>query len=113
MDFVPPVSLDLVCATEAILADVDALADARARWYAAFKELASRLQPASAHLRKFQCGAARRVASRVHVALIAAAVILLAWPPYSLANAFPHRIRGCWLLMSARESTSLQRSSLT
>ena len=46
--------------------------------------IAERLQPLSLHLRQRQQGTVAKVASRMHVALLAVAVILLHWPDANL-----------------------------
>ena len=62
------VESDLRCAADWTVANMANLAAARAACYKAVNALSERLQPLSAHLRKFQCGSVAQVAGNMHIA---------------------------------------------
>ena len=54
----------------------------------ALQELSDRLRPVSEHLKRFQRHPVCAVASQVHVALVAALVVLMQWPDIHLPVRF-------------------------
>ena len=78
------VETDLQCAAAWTVANMGNFANARTSCYKAVVALAERLQPLSVHLRKRQQGAVAQVASKIHVAFLAVAVILPQWPDVNL-----------------------------
>ena len=88
MNVTPPVSLDLRCAADAVARNVSNLHGIRGSWYKFIKKLAMRMQIVSDHWRKFQTGNAAAIAGKIHIALVAVAVVLLAWPHAKLPMAF-------------------------
>ena len=82
------VESDLRCAADWTVARMANLADARTTCYKAVKALSERLQPLTAHLRKFQKGSVALVAGNMHVAFLAVAVILVQWPDTALPSRY-------------------------
>ena len=79
---------DLQCAAAWNVTSMDNLANARTLCYKAVVALAERLQPLSVHLRKRQQGAVAQAATKIHVAFLAVAVILLQWPGVNLPRRY-------------------------
>ena len=75
---------DLQSAACSIAAAVPRLADQRSEWYKPIQCLAARLWPLSQHLLQKQPPTVAAVAGRIHVAFIAAMVVLCAWPDATL-----------------------------
>ena len=90
------VETDLQCAAAWTVANMGNLANARTSCYKAVVALAERLQPLSVHLRKRQQGAVVQVASKIHAAFLAVAVILHQWPDVNLPLRYVHH----WFLAS-------------
>ena len=82
------VEVDLQCAAAWTISKMEVLAEARTSCYKAVVALAERLQSLSLHLRQRQQGTVARVASKMHVALLAVAVILLHWPDANLPRRY-------------------------
>jgi hypothetical protein len=82
------VEVDLQCAAAWTLDKMEGLAEARTSCYKAVVALAKRLQPLSQHLRQRQQGTVAKVASKMHVALLAVAVIILHWPDANLPRRY-------------------------
>ena len=82
------VESDLRCAADWTVANMANLAAARAECYRAVNALSERLQPLSAHLRKFQRGSVAQVAGNMHIAFRAVAVILTQWPDTALPSRY-------------------------
>ena len=80
------VESDLRCAADWTVANMANLAAARTACYRAVNALSARLQPLSAHLRKFQRGSVAQVAGNMHIAFLAVAVILTQWPDTTLPS---------------------------
>ena len=74
----------------------------RTSCYKAVVALAERLQPLSMHLRKRQQGAIARVATKIHVAFLAVAVILLHWPDANLPQRYITGFRSLGMLEPTR-----------
>ena len=81
------VESDLRCAADWTVANMANLAAARTACYRAVNALSERLQPLSAHLRKFQRGAVAQVAGNMHT-FLAVAVILTQWPDTALPSRY-------------------------
>jgi hypothetical protein len=60
----------------------------REEWFHAFKELSSRLEEVSKHIRKFTTGTIATLTCKLHFALIGVAVILMGWPHAALVRSF-------------------------
>ena len=82
------VESDLRCAADWTVARMANLAAARATCYKAVNALSERLQPLSAHFRKFQRGSVAQVAGNMHIAFLAVAVILTQWPDTTLPSRY-------------------------
>ena len=103
------VEIDLQCAAAWTVANMDTLADARTSCYKAVVALAERLQPLSMHLRKRQQGAVARVASKMHVAFLAVAVILLQWPDVNLPSRYITGFQSLGMLEATRVLRQMPR----
>ena len=85
---------DMVCCADFSFAAwctvhcMQSLRDRRKLGRALLKELSNRCQPLSTHLRKFVAPTVASVAGHMHVALMAAFVILMRWPDKQLPRAF-------------------------
>ena len=75
---------DLQSAACSIAAAIPRLADQRAEWYTPVRQLAARMWPLSQHLLWRQPPSVAAVAGKLHVAFIAAMVVLCAWPDTAL-----------------------------
>ena len=82
------VELDARFAARCTALHLDNLRSFRSQRLRAMQELASRLDGAKQHLRKFQPWPVSVIAKDVHIALLAIAVILLEWPHTDLALEF-------------------------
>ena len=82
------VESDLRCAAEWTVANIANLAAARTACYKAVNALSERLQPLSAHLRKFQHGSVAQVAGNMHIAFLVVAVTLTQWPDTALPSRY-------------------------
>ena len=96
------VDTDLQCAAAWIVTNMDNLANARTSCYKAVVALAERLQPLSVHFRKRQQGAVAQVATKIHVAFLAVAVILPQWPDVNLPQRYITGFRSLGMLETTR-----------
>ena len=71
------VALDLRCAADQMAKHRTQLHSARSDWFKAFKELSSRMQPVTAHLRKSQHIGPARVAHNVYIGFIGELVMIM------------------------------------
>ena len=92
------VESDLRCAADWTVANMANLAAARTACYKAVNALSERLQPLSAHLRKFQRGSVAQVAGNMHIAFLAVAVILTQWPDTALPSRYVTGFRSLGML---------------
>ena len=88
LDAPPAAETDLEFAAESSASRMADLHAFRGESYKAVAALAERLQPTSAHLRQFQCGAVAQVAARMHIGLLAVAVVVMGWPDTTLPLRF-------------------------
>ena len=93
---------DLQCAAAWIATNMDNFANTRTYCCRAVVALAKRLQPLSVHLRKRQEGAVAQVATKIHVAFLAVAMILLQWPDVNLPQRYIIGFRSLGMLETTR-----------
>eukprot|EP00972_Heterocapsa_arctica_P078861 11630757-Heterocapsa_arctica.AAC.1 len=84
MDEGTAVEQDLNCAAAWTIIHIHQLSERRTACYRAVCALSARMQPVSEHIRARQKGSVATVACQIHIGLLAAAVILLAWPDTKL-----------------------------
>ena len=84
MDTALAVDEDIRMVAANLVECAEVLVPARKLWFRGVVELARLLQSTSEHLRSFQHQDVASVAGKVHVALVAAAVVLCAWPDVAL-----------------------------